>query len=82
MSVKDQFDVRGLDTTLGYCSRAYQPAIEDGQIVKALKNLGAIIIAKTNLPQSIMVWATLAYLHQSSLIDIDSGARPRILSGA
>ncbi|KAJ6159789.1 hypothetical protein N7497_004326 [Penicillium chrysogenum] len=40
ITVKDQFNVKGVDTTLGYI----------------LKNMGAIVIAKTNIPQSIM-WA-------------------------
>lgn len=55
ITLKDQFDVKGVDSTIGYVSRAYQPAGEDGVIVKILRDLGAVIIAKTNLPQSIMV---------------------------
>ncbi|KIV89298.1 hypothetical protein, variant [Exophiala mesophila] len=54
VTLKDQFDVKGVDSTIGYVSRAYQPAEEDGVVVKILRDLGAVIIAKTNLPQSIM----------------------------
>lgn len=54
MTVKDQFNVRGYDTTLGYVGRTFQPADEDAVIVALLKGMGAIFIAKTNLPQSIM----------------------------
>ncbi|GAB7330597.1 hypothetical protein MBLNU13_g02179t1 [Cladosporium sp. NU13] len=54
ISLKDQFNVRGLDSTLGYVGRAFAPADSDAAIVETLKSLGAIIIAKTNLPQSIM----------------------------
>lgn len=46
--------MRGLDSTLGYVGRAFTPAESDAAIVQTLKSLGAIIIAKTNLPQSIM----------------------------
>lgn len=54
MTLKDQFNVKGYDTTLGYVGRAFHPAEEDALLVKTLKGLGAIFIAKTNLPQSIM----------------------------
>jgi Asp-tRNA(Asn)/Glu-tRNA(Gln) amidotransferase A subunit family amidase len=54
ISLKDQFNVKGLDSTLGYVGRAFAPADSDATIVETLKGLGAIVIAKTNLPQSIM----------------------------
>ncbi|KAM0214729.1 hypothetical protein ACHAQD_008628 [Fusarium lateritium] len=54
ISLKDQFNVKGYDTTLGYTSRAFKPASEDAVLVNILKKLGAIMICKTNLPQSIM----------------------------
>ncbi|KAJ5313769.1 uncharacterized protein N7443_000653 [Penicillium atrosanguineum] len=56
VTVKDQFNVKGIDTTLGYVGRSFDPAQEDAVLIQILKDLGAIIIAKTNLPQSIM-WA-------------------------
>lgn len=48
MSVKDQFNIQGLDSTLGYASRAGYPATSDSLLVQVLKQLGAVIIAKTN----------------------------------
>ncbi|KIV79229.1 hypothetical protein PV11_06799 [Exophiala sideris] len=54
VTLKDQFDVKGADSTLGYVTRAFRPAVRDAAIVEILKSLGAIILAKTNLPQSIM----------------------------
>lgn len=59
MSLKDQFNVKGYDSTIGYVGRALSPAGEDAVLVKMLRSLGAIILAKTNLPQSIMVWLTI-----------------------
>ncbi|KAM0241739.1 hypothetical protein ACHAPO_001432 [Fusarium lateritium] len=56
ISLKDQFNVKGYDTTLSYTARSFKPASEDAVLVNILKNLGAVMIAKTNLPQSIM-WA-------------------------
>lgn len=54
MTLKDQFNVKGHDATLGYAARAFHPAPEDAVLVQMLRKLGAVIIAKTNLPQSIM----------------------------
>jgi Asp-tRNA(Asn)/Glu-tRNA(Gln) amidotransferase A subunit family amidase len=58
MTLKDQFDVQGYDSTLGYVGRAFKPATEDSVVVSLLKQMGAVIIAKSNLPQSIMVGAS------------------------
>ncbi|RAK96451.1 amidase [Aspergillus ibericus CBS 121593] len=56
VTLKDQFDIKGVDTTLGYVGRSFAPAAEDAVLVQMLKDMGAIVLAKTNLPQSIM-WA-------------------------
>lgn len=55
VSVKDQVNVKGIDTTLGYVARAFKPAVCDAPLVTILKSLGAIIITKTAIPQSILV---------------------------
>lgn len=55
MTLKDQFDVRGYDSTLGYVGRSFNPAAQDCVLVALLKQMGAVIFAKSNLPQSIMV---------------------------
>lgn len=57
VTVKDQFNVKGIDTTLGYVGRSFDPANEDAVLVQLLRSMGAVIIAKSNLPQSIMVRA-------------------------
>ncbi|KAJ5449604.1 uncharacterized protein N7458_006053 [Penicillium daleae] len=54
ITLKDQFNVKGVDSTLGYVGRSFQPASEDAVLVQILKDMGAIVIAKTNLCQSIM----------------------------
>ncbi|CVL06239.1 related to general amidase [Fusarium mangiferae] len=54
VTVKDQFNIKGLDSTLGYVGKAFAPADDDALLVQTLKKLGAVIIGKTNLPQSIM----------------------------
>jgi amidase len=55
MTLKDQFDIKGYDSTLGYVGRAFKPASQDCVLVSLLKQMGAVIVAKSNLPQSIMV---------------------------
>lgn len=52
VTLKDQFDCKGYDSTIGYVGRALRPATDDALLVKILRNSGAIIIAKSNLPQS------------------------------
>ncbi|KAF2465104.1 amidase signature enzyme [Lindgomyces ingoldianus] len=54
MTPKDQSDIQGYDCTLGYVGRACMPAAQDSVLVSLLKQMGAVIIAKSNLPQSIM----------------------------
>ncbi|CCX11677.1 Similar to Acetamidase; acc. no. Q12559 [Pyronema omphalodes CBS 100304] len=54
ITLKDQFKVTGLDTTISYVSLAGKPATDQSALVDILESLGAIIIAKTTLPQSIM----------------------------
>lgn len=54
MTLKDQFNVKGYDTTIGYVGRAFKPAADDANLVKILEDAGVVFIAKTNLPQSIM----------------------------
>ncbi|KAL4801710.1 amidase signature domain-containing protein [Aspergillus unguis] len=56
VTVKDQFNVKGYSSTLGYVGRSFSPAKEDAVLVQILKDMGAVVLAKTNLPQSIM-WA-------------------------
>jgi Asp-tRNA(Asn)/Glu-tRNA(Gln) amidotransferase A subunit family amidase len=89
ITLKDQFNVKGVDSTLGYVGRSFQPASEDAVLVQILKDMGAIVIAKTNLCQSIMVCMHLL-LYYMSINDMDSflilltrcsGERRRILSG-
>lgn len=55
VSIKDGFDVKGLDSTLGWVSMIGMAAGEDAALVTILRNLGAVVYCKTNIPQSLMV---------------------------
>ncbi|KAL4880135.1 amidase signature domain-containing protein [Aspergillus karnatakaensis] len=53
VSVKDSFHVRGVDSSVGLAALAFKPAEADAPLVSLLKSLGAIIITKTNVPQTM-----------------------------
>lgn len=53
VAVKDDHNVEGLDSTLGFAKNLYQPARESAALVKILLKLGAVPFAKTNVPQSL-----------------------------
>ncbi|EEH09735.1 fatty-acid amide hydrolase [Histoplasma capsulatum G186AR] len=53
ISVKDTYDIKGIDSTTGLACLAFKPATENSPLVDLLLNLGAIIVAKTNIPQTL-----------------------------
>ncbi|WP_238985095.1 amidase [Bacillus kwashiorkori] len=50
ISIKESFDVKGMKTTGGLIHRKNNVAENDAEIVKKLKDAGAIILCKTNTP--------------------------------
>ncbi|GME61105.1 Acetamidase [Neofusicoccum parvum] len=55
VSVKDGFDVEGVDSTVGWVGLVGKPAPRNGPEVEFLLGLGAVIYCKTNIPQSLMM---------------------------
>lgn len=57
ISLKDQFRVEDAETSVGYVAWLGKVETEDTEswVVKALKSMGAIVFAKTNVPTSLMV---------------------------
>jgi amidase len=55
ISFKDQFNLKGVDTSVGYISWAEKPASEDSTLVTLLSSAGAIPYVKTNVPASLMI---------------------------
>lgn len=82
ITLKDQFDVAGYDTTLGYTGRAFKPTSEDAVLVKMLRDLGAVVLGKTNLPQSIMASSRSLCRKQLYGLTWSSGVRLTTRSGA
>ena len=47
-------DVAGYDTSVGFTQWTGQPATRDARLVEHCRALGAIFIAKTNIPQTML----------------------------
>lgn len=59
ISLKDQFNLKGLDSTIGYCSYANKPAETDSTLVTLLAEAGAIFYVKSNVPSTLMMGETI-----------------------
>lgn len=56
VSLKDSFDVKGLQSTYGYVELLkHEPANRNAYLVELLLELGAVLYVKTNVPQTLMV---------------------------
>ena len=53
ISIKDSFDIAGVDSSIGVASLCFKPAKTNAPLVDLLPSLGCIIIAKTNVPQTL-----------------------------
>lgn len=54
ISVKDSFDIVGLDSSIGIAALANKPATKNAALVDILLKAGAILHVKTNVPQTLM----------------------------
>jgi fatty acid amide hydrolase len=55
ISIKECFFVAGTDCTIGLDLFVGKPSTEDGPLVRRLREAGAIVMCKTNIPQT-MLW--------------------------
>ncbi|KAG7528080.1 hypothetical protein FFLO_06433 [Filobasidium floriforme] len=81
MSLKDQFNIEGVITSLAYVGRAGCVAEYTSPIVTILENAGAIIIAKTTVPVSMMIWETKSNLFGTTRNPHDRSLTPSGSSG-
>ncbi|KAI0361660.1 general amidase [Trametes cingulata] len=54
VSLKDQFPIKGLETTMGYAAWIGKVADDDAVLVKLLVRAGAVLFVRTNVPQTLM----------------------------
>ncbi|KAI1622023.1 amidase signature domain-containing protein [Exophiala viscosa] len=62
LAIKDQYNVKGHPSTLGYIANYGNAAQDDAAIVKVLRDSGAVIFAKTTMPQTGMALETTSNL--------------------
>ncbi|KAI1874129.1 uncharacterized protein JN550_002708 [Neoarthrinium moseri] len=55
MTFKECFHFKGYDSTNGYLSRVFQPATTTTPLAQLMQAAGAVIISKTNVPQTMLV---------------------------
>jgi fatty acid amide hydrolase len=55
ISIKDGFQQKGYDCSMGIAARCFRPYPEDGLLVKALKDAGAVPFVRSNIPQLLMM---------------------------
>jgi Asp-tRNA(Asn)/Glu-tRNA(Gln) amidotransferase A subunit family amidase len=58
VSVKDTFNITGVDSSIGIAALCFKPAKFNSPLVDLLLSLGCVIIAKTNVPQTLGSLAT------------------------
>jgi fatty acid amide hydrolase len=58
ITIKEQFLVKGLPTSIGLPQKAKEPRPEDGPMVARLRAAGAVILGKTNVVQLLAAWET------------------------
>ncbi|KAI8995598.1 general amidase [Trametes punicea] len=54
VSLKDQFPIKDLETTMGYAAWIGKIAEHDAVLVQLLLRAGAVLFVRTNLPQTLM----------------------------
>jgi amidase len=62
ISLKDQLNIKGIETAMGYIGYLGQIAEHNSIIVDKLLSLGAVLYVKTALPQTIMMGITHSHL--------------------
>ncbi len=55
ITVKESLDVEGYDSTMGFESRVGKPATADAVVVAEARRAGAILLGKTNVPQTLLM---------------------------
>ena len=55
VSLKDNFNVPGKPSSVGFCNWALESMLEESTIVGVLRDLGAIAYVKTNVPTAMMM---------------------------
>lgn len=73
MTIKDTEDLKGFDTSCGITGWAFDPRESNGPLIQILIDAGAVIIGKTNIPQTVLaadsdsiVWGRTLNAHRNT----------------
>lgn len=67
ISLKDQFDIKGMELTMGYAAYLGRVSSENASLVDLLEAAGAVLYVRTNIPQTLMVRLESKLCHCSRL---------------
>lgn len=67
ISLKDQFNLEGVDSTIGYVGWMGRKPEEESTLVKLLRRAGAVLYVKTNVPTTLMTGETVNNLFGRTL---------------
>ncbi|KAI0147190.1 amidase [Xylariaceae sp. FL1272] len=59
ISLKDNFNLKGLDSTVGFTAHIGDPAKADAELADILRGAGAVFYVKTNVPTAMMIAETV-----------------------
>ncbi|ERS98323.1 hypothetical protein HMPREF1624_05107 [Sporothrix schenckii ATCC 58251] len=81
VSLKDNINVKGLDSTVGFASHVGDPAAEDAALVAVLEAAGAVPYVKTNVPTAMMIAETVNNVFGRTINPLHRGVTPGGSSG-
>lgn len=81
MTIKESFNVAGLPTTWGFSEHADFLATRDSAVVARLRQAGAIILGKTNVPQGLTDLQSVNPVHGTTHHPLRHGYSPGGSSG-
>ena len=55
INIQECFNVKGYDSSDGYISRTFDPSTYDTPLIQIVREAGAVVISKTNTPQTMLV---------------------------
>lgn len=62
ISLKDQFDIKDMELTMGYAAYLGRVSSENASLVDLLEASGAVLYVRTNIPQTLMIGDTFNHV--------------------
>ncbi|RSL54974.1 hypothetical protein CEP53_007271 [Fusarium sp. AF-6] len=73
ITVKDHMDLEGHDSSAGIAGYCFDPAKSNSRLVQIMVDAGAVVVAKTNVPQTCLAADTINVVFGRTLNAHDSG---------